>query len=100
MRMVVGKCLRATLVCAVLIGAAGGCEPARIVDCAPGVFVRVEGEAWCIYDRLAMVRCPDLLPVEHELSWGDRGCAEREHSPPPIGLCAAVGECQDAGSDG
>jgi len=79
----------------------GGCEVARLVDCEPGRFARAGRDSWCVYGPRDTARCPPLLPVEHELPWGGRGCASREHAPLPSELCAAAGECQpDAGPAG
>lgn len=79
-----------------------GCEAPQVVDCmAEGRFVEAAGDHFCVYDRRATVRCPRLLPVEHDLPWGGRACAAREHDPLPRALCVAVGPCRDdAGTDG
>lgn len=77
---------------------ASACESPLIVDCAPGRFARVDGDAWCVYDRRATTRCPSPLPVEHELAGGARACAETLHEPPPLVLCVIAGACPgDAG---
>jgi hypothetical protein len=86
---------------ALLTAALGGCSAARVVDCAPGRFVRAGGDGWCLYAPRDTARCPRLLPVAHDLPWGGRGCAAEEHDPLPAELCVAAGECQpDAGAGG
>ena len=89
--------IAAELTAAMLVG---GCDSPRIVDCAPGQFAQVDGEGWCVYDSRSTVRCPASVPVEHDLSWGDRGCAAQRHEEIPEGLCVAVGECTEDAADG
>jgi len=83
---------------AVVALALAGCSSPQLVDCEPGRFVRLEDDqAWCVYPSRSGT-CPSLLPVEHELSFGGRGCAAERVEPPPEGLCEAAGLCGgDAG---
>lgn len=84
------------LACLFALVAASACTSPRIVDCAPGRFVRHNDLAWCIYGGMDGT-CPRQLPEEHDLPWGGRGCAEDAHDPLPDGLCEAAGACGDAG---
>lgn len=80
-----------------LILSLGGCTSPQLVDCDPGRFVRLEGDVpWCVYAGTSG-RCPSLLPEEHELPWGGRGCAPERFEPLPDGLCEAAGACGDGG---
>jgi hypothetical protein len=92
--------LRRCAAVAVLALTLGGCEVAQLVDCEPGRFARAGGDSWCVYGPRDTVRCPRLLPVEHDLPWGGRGCSSEQHSPLPAELCAAAGECQPDGGAG
>ncbi len=80
-----------------LLLCAAACEAPRVVDCDTGRFVEAGGDFWCIYPRTATTRCPRLLPEEHELPWGGRGCASMQHSPLPSDLCVAAGACATDG---
>lgn len=66
----------------------------RSVGVMNASFVEAGGDFWCIYPRLITdPDCPAQLPVEHDLPWGGKGCASREHRPLPPDLCAAAGAC-------
>jgi hypothetical protein len=75
-----------------------GCEAPLIVDCDPGVFAQAGGVEWCVFDRFDTVRCPELLPIEHDLPWGGYACAAVETRPVPVReLCMVVDECSSDG---
>ena len=76
-----------------------GCDAPTIVDCSPGHFVRTSEGPWCVLPDSATARCPSVLPAEHTLPWGGRGCAEIEHDTLPHELCVNAGVC-DGGTTG
>lgn len=81
----------------VIACAALGCEQPLVVNCDRGRFVEAGGDHWCLFRASDPLSCPALLPVEHDLPWGGRGCASREHDPLPEDLCVAAGECEADG---
>ncbi len=83
----------------VLGGMLTACEAPQVARCgASGRFGRLGVDAWCFYPRSSTTRCPSLLPVAHELPWGERGCAAQRFDPPPDDLCVAAGRCGDGGA--
>jgi hypothetical protein len=84
---------------ATLAVASLGCEGPQVAECGmSGRFARLGADAWCFYPARATTRCPTLLPVSHELPWGERGCAARRNEPLPGDLCVAAGRCADGGA--
>lgn len=100
-RVIVASTAKRAMAAAAMLIAALGCEAPQVVDCTmDGQFVEAGDDFWCVYPRLMTdPECPRLVPFEHDLPWGGKGCATREHSPLPPDLCVAVGRCApDGGS--
>ena len=74
-----------------------GCDAPLVVNCDTGRFVEAGDDHWCLFGSSDRLACPMLLPVEHDLPWGGRGCAAREHDPLPPELCVAAGACDADG---